>query len=151
MILDKINNANLYKGLSENLDKALYVAQTQDFAAKEDGKYVVDGDNVFYMVARYKTKPLKQCKLEAHKKYIDIQLLPKGSEIIGYTNIESLKVQTPYSDDTDLVFYENTDKITDFVLTDNNFVVLFPEDAHMPYIQYKISEDVIKVVIKVKV
>ena len=91
MILDKINNANLYKGISENLDKALYVLQTQDFAAKEDGKYVVDGDNVFYMVQRYTTKPLDQGKLEAHKKYIDIQMLVKGSEIIGYANLEGLK------------------------------------------------------------
>ena len=101
------------------------------------------------MVQRYKTKDASEGKFEAHRKYIDIQAVLKGKEIIGYANIDSLKENVPYKED--IVFFETPDDYNEVKLQDGMFTVLFPEDAHMPLLDYNGKNDVVKIVVKIKI
>ena len=150
MVLDKIENINLYKGLSKRLDTALNLLTTEDFVAKKDGKYEVDSDNIFYMVQRYETMPIEEGKFEAHRKYIDIQVVVSGSEIIGYAPIAALKTETDYSTDGDCELFNIPQKFTSLQMTKGMFSILWPKDGHMPCRIAEKSEPVCKVVIKIK-
>jgi YhcH/YjgK/YiaL family protein len=151
MIVDKIENAHLYANLSENITKALEILKNTDFAEKTDGRYDVDGDNLYYFAQRYTTKPANQCKLEAHKNYIDIQFVADGRELLGYCPLENLEIKEPYNQAKDVALYKVPDRITLINLAPGMFCALFPQDAHMPKCQLDVPSNVLKVVVKVKI
>jgi YhcH/YjgK/YiaL family protein len=151
MIVDKIENADTYVKLSKAIAKALEVLRDRELIEKDNGRYDVDGDNLYYLVQRYTTKPVEQCKLEAHKRYIDIQFVADGEEIMGYCPVDNLEVQTPYEPEKDIVFYKRPDNITEVKLSSGTFAVLFPQDAHMPKCRLDGPSNVHKVVVKVKI
>lgn len=151
MIFDKLENAKLYKGISARLDKALEVAASENFSAMEEGKYEVDSDNIFYMVQRYNTEPIDGGKLEAHRKYIDIQVIADGKEIIGFESLNDQAVDTEYDSEGDYVLYEPTSSMTKLEISKGQFCILWPEDLHMPCVTDSVPSPVTKVVIKVKV
>jgi len=150
MIVDKIENAHLYGNISENIVKALETLKELDPAELSDGRHDVDGDNVFLISQHYETKPFRQGKLEAHRKYIDIQFLAAGQELLGYAPAGNLETDQPYSEEKDVVFYKVPDRISSIVLTPGLFCILFPHDTHMPGCQLNAPSSVHKVVIKVK-
>ncbi len=59
MITDNIKNYSLYKNLGEGINKALIFLNENDFSKMPDGRYNIDGDNVFALVNRYKTKRIE--------------------------------------------------------------------------------------------
>jgi YhcH/YjgK/YiaL family protein len=84
MIVDRIENARLYVPLHKQFKKAFAVLADPALAQKSDGRYSVDGDTLYYMVQHYTTKPVDQARFESHRKYIDIQVLLAGQELLGY-------------------------------------------------------------------
>jgi len=151
MIVDKIENAHLYANLSDRLTKALEILKNKSLIEKDDGRYDVDGDNLYYIVQRYETRPADQCKLEAHKKYIDIQFVAAGEEILGYTPLENLETSQPYNEAKDIVLYKMPAKISIMKLGPGMFCILFPQDAHMPKCHLDSPSNVHKVVVKIKI
>ena len=151
MIIDKIENASLYTNISDRLAKALETLNKVNFAEKEKGRHDIDGDNVFYLVQPYTTLPLSDGKLETHIEYIDVHYMAKGEELIGYTPFENLEVDTPYDPAGDGALYKVPDKIGTVILSHGMFCVCFPKDAHMPCRQIDAPQDVLKIVVKVKV
>lgn len=151
MIIDKIKNAKTYINLSPRLTTALEFLAKADFSKKENGRYDIDGDNIYYLVQRYATKPIEEGRLEAHKKYIDIQFVAQGEENMGYCTVyDGLAIETPYNMEKDVMFYKRPDKLSFVGLYKGMFSVLFPDDAHMPQRQIKGPSEVLKVVVKVK-
>jgi YhcH/YjgK/YiaL family protein len=150
MIIDSIENADFYAGLHPRLAQAFDVLKNKALARKKDGKYIVDGEKVYYTIARYRTKPLNQGKLEAHKKYIDIQVVLKGEELLGNVLINGLTTTEPYDKARDIEFFDQPEKITTAVLKRGLFCILFPSDAHMPCCHTTEPSDVTKLVIKVR-
>jgi biofilm protein TabA len=150
MILDIIENYKHYEKMSPLIVKALQIAAQTDFEKLQDGKYEVDSDKLFYIVQRYKTKPPSD-KIEAHRKYIDIQLLVKGSERIGYAPANGLKQAVEYDPEKEVEFFSIGKDITFLNMTEGYFAIFCPSDAHMPCCQMNEPQEVIKVVFKVKV
>lgn len=149
MIIDKLSNSHLYSSLSERITKALAYLKQTDFSKLELGKYEIDGDNIFALVNEYNTKDQSDGKLEAHKKYIDVQFVAKGSELMGYVPLENQKVINEYNEQNDIAFFDGE---RSFIKVDEEmFAIFFPTDLHMPGIKVNNSEYVKKVVIKVKV
>lgn len=151
MIIDKIENIKSYKGLGENILKALQILSSENLAAKEDGKYDVQGDTIFYIVSRYDTKPLSESKFEAHKKYIDIQFMADGRELFGYAPTTDLKPECDYDSDNDFILFPAPKDFTKINFSKGMFAILFPEDGHMPCVQASGPENVCKIVFKVKI
>lgn len=108
-------------------------------------------DDVFYSVATYNTKLQDDLKYESHKKYIDLQYVMSGKEYIGLIFDRSrLDIVEPYIEDKDYELYAST--CGDKILADSSkFFLFFLEDNHMPCIQVDGSEEVKKLVIKIKI
>lgn len=149
MIFDTIENCELYKDVSPAIGKALEALKTFDLEGK-DGRYDIDGENIFFIVQRYKSRP-KQEKLEAHKNYIDIQYIDSGSEQIGYRCAKGLKPSVAYDKEKDVQFFADSDETIFLNMTKGSFAIFWPDDAHMPGCQIDGPEDILKVVIKIKV
>ena len=106
MVIDKIHNIHLYYGLSEGVMAGLKYLKDNDFEKLEPGKYPIDGDNVFALVQNYNSQLSEDGKWEAHRRFIDIQYIAKGAEMIGYANLESLNVTKEYDSKIDALFLE---------------------------------------------
>jgi YhcH/YjgK/YiaL family protein len=150
MVFDSIKNYKLYTNLSPRIAQALKIAAETDFTKVEAGKYFVDGENLFYIVQSYKTAPPLQ-KIEAHRKYIDIQFMVKGAEKIGVDSIKGLEVVDPYVEEKDIEFLSLGKNLTYLTVRQGYFAIFWPTDAHMPGRQIDKPQDVLKVVFKVKV
>jgi len=151
MILDRIDNTRLYVGLHARFAKAFEILRDKTLSQKEDGKYAVDGENIYYTIQRYTTKPLNEGNLEAHRKYIDIQFLLAGVELLGYVPLKGLTVADEYNSQKDIAFFNTPKEITKVKLEPGLFCVLFPDDAHLPCRQLASPAEGRKVVIKIKI
>jgi len=105
MVVDKIENSGLYKSLHPRFDKAFEYLRETDFSLLDDGKYEIEGENIFALVQEYNTKDAKDAKPEAHKKYIDIQYIHSGTELIGVATIKN-QVIVVSDPEKDITFYD---------------------------------------------
>ena len=148
MIFDTLKNVDNYKGLGGVYDALKFLSET-DFSKIELGRYELDGDNIFYMVQSYDTDPDKTIS-EAHKKYIDIQYMVEGEEIIGVADISEEKELTEAKEENDVWFYNC--KTEPLVLSAGKYMVLYPNDLHCPGVATNgTALTCRKVVVKVKV
>ena len=147
MIMDHIENALQYAPLGERLAAALrYLAET-DFRELPAGRHDLRGDELYVLVNRYHTKPLDQGAWEAHRRYIDVQYMVAGAEQMGVARTGSLEVTDEYDGEKDMMLLEGEG---DFItLRPGSFVVLMPQDAHMPGMALDEPAPVTKVVVKV--
>lgn len=150
MILDTLQNAHLYYRLGLKFIKAFeYLAQT-DLASLEKGKYEIDGTNIFAIVNEYDTVDTATEQMESHKKYIDIQYMVAGSELIGHDFLKDQVPSKAYDETADYqlfaehpMFFSRLEK--------GMFAIFFPTDLHMPNIKVSTPMPVKKVVIKIAV
>lgn len=149
MIIDKIENANLYQGMQQGLDKALSYLKNTNFSDLVIGKHDIEGDAIFVIVKELETTPVEGKLLESHLKYIDVQYVIEGVEQMGVTVRTDQKPKKEYDADDDyMLFDEPYDIIT---VKAGMFVIFFPHDIHMPEITTSKPSNVKKAVIKVKI
>lgn len=148
MIIDKLENAEYYYKLGERFKTAFGYLKSTDMNKLENGKYEIDGDNIFVSVQEYTTKPIEEGRWEAHRKYADIQFLIKGTEKLGYTDARDLIPETEYNGENDILFLKGNGQFA--VAHAGDFLVFFPQDAHMPCISNEKQENVKKAVVKIK-
>jgi len=142
--------ARHYFSNRERWAKAFEFLGSPELAALETGRYDLDGDNVFVMISEYNTVDPEDAKFEAHRKYIDIQYLIRGSELIGIAPYETLdSLLHPYDPEREVEFF--TVKAGEMKLANpSNFFIFFPEDAHMPQVKDGKKAMVRKAVVKLK-
>ena len=149
MIYDKIVNYSRY-----NFPKLMEKACAHLFTLNEHtalGVTHLEG-GIRASVDEYTTKLFSEGKPEAHRRYIDIQALLSGTEIIGWTPENSMQVSEPYKPDQDIEFYHPEQILKkDFLipLQPGYFVVFFPWDIHMTQLCMETPEHVKKVVYKI--
>ena len=152
MIVGKLVDLYRYKGIAKNIDTAIDYILNNDLMALPKGKTVVDGDNVYINRDTYVAKPYEECFFENHENYIDIQIVLKGKERIGYTHISNppLKVTTPYNDVKDVTKYNNDPEGAVYFDVEEGFVLVYTEDAHLAKCDVD-GNTVEKAVVKVKI
>ena len=146
MILDTLENYQLYNAINERIAKGFDFLRTTDLDSLSSGKHDIDGDTIFALVQEYQTKPLNECKLECHKKYIDIQYVIRGEEMMGVTTQNNQKI-IELNEEKDYTFYEGTTSLVR--VSKGMFTIFFPDDLHQPCVQTESAAEVKKVVIKV--
>ena len=114
------------------------------------GKYELE-DGAYVSVQEYTTKARSEAKYEAHKKFIDIQLILSGRELIAVTPIEKMEIKDEYNEAKDVMFFHHNDECTDYVLEPGDFLILYPQDVHMPGVCVNERSLVRKIVVKVPV
>ena len=148
MIIDKIENSHLYKNISERISKSFEYIRMTDLKNLPTGKYPIDDENIFALVSEYQTKPESEGKLEAHRKYIDVQYVISGEELMGYVPLKNQQILESYKEENDIIFFTGDKSFT--TVSEGMFAIFFPEDVHMPGIMIKESSPVKKLVIKVR-
>ncbi len=151
MIVDKIENAHLYAGMSDKIAAALDIIKDKTTAQKEDGRYEVQGSDIFYLVQRYATVGIEEGNLEAHKRFIDLQYVANGQEILGYAPTDNLEIATPYDEDKDCILYKVPQQMTPVYLSEGAFCILWPGDTHLPGRSVDGRDDVCKIVVKIPI
>lgn len=146
MIYGRIDRLDRYRGLSENLDKALDFLSTGDFAALPMGTTELDGENVFVNRFDYDTVP--QSITEGHLRYTDIHVVLEGEEKVGVADVSQLHA-TDRREQEDFVGFEGEFGAM-CTLRPGDFLIVFSEDAHCPKLWTGTSTGVKKIVVKVK-
>lgn len=153
MIYDKIENLELYKGFNKNIEKVLAFLKENDIECLKEGRYEIDEDNVFVMVQEYDSSSIEGRTYEAHDKYIDIQLVAEGRELIKYAaRLGDEKILKTYPAENDIAMYAVKTTEQDVIIDTGYFALFAPTDLHMPCLQAQEGspEDVKKFVFKLK-
>ena len=148
MIVDRLGHERLYLGVSAALRKALEFLQSTDFGSCAPGRMDLDGERLFALVQDYQTKARETAQWEAHRRYIDVQYVVAGCEIMGWSPIDRLKEQQPYDPQTDCEMLRGAGDF--FMMPAGMFAVFFPKEAHMPGLSHNAPAAVRKVVVKVQ-
>jgi len=125
MIVDMVENLHDYKMLSTKLTNGL------DKLAKVEIEYekhfIFDGGFLFFQ--KGSTKPINEGTFEAHKKYLDVQIVLDGSEYVAWTPIKQLTVATDYDSVKDVVRLDGKPK-TIIQMKKGMGYLCFPHDGH---------------------
>ena len=148
MIVDRLSNSHLYDALGPRIKQALDYLRQTDLAAIEPGKYPLDGHDVYASVQQYTTKPKDEGRWEAHRRYIDVQYVVNGAEQIGYAHLSRLTAGE-YDADKDLLRLTGHGDLVS--MPSGTFMLLLPEDAHMPGLAVDAPSPVKKIVVKIAV
>ena len=152
MIVTDLNNIDYQVLMTLSLRKAFDFLRGRNLYALPDGRVDIDGDRVFALVQRYETVRTEAPMFEYHRKYIDVQFLAKGEEVIGWAITETMKITKAYDEKTDICFGTvKKDKWTPVLLQAGLTAVLWPEDAHAPKLAADDPTQVMKIVVKVAV
>ena len=111
------------------------------------GEYEISGREIYAMVQHYDTQPCDDLAWEGHRRYIDIQALLSGSEIIQFAPLDHAQSGV-YDPSTDL-FHCLVQDPTDLLIHTGQFVILYPEDLHRPKCRMGAACAVNKLVIKI--
>lgn len=147
MILDSLKNSEAYEKLHPLFKEAFDYLKSVDFSKAEAGKTELRGKDLFVMVSDSDMKTEADAKMEAHNKYIDIQLPISKPETYGWKARAELKEeQVSFNEEKDIQFFQ--DKGTTLVTAvPGDFAVFFPQDGHAPCIG---EGQIRKVVVKIK-
>ncbi|MFA7116016.1 MAG: YhcH/YjgK/YiaL family protein [Bacteroidales bacterium] len=150
MIIDSINSFEKYADFGEYFGLVYKFLKENKLQELEVGKYPIKGDKVWCSIWEGNAKNIDDAKLEVHDSFVDIHVLLKGEEIIGFKNRMDCDFQAPnikYDPAFDITFLDDDPKV---YLTNgiDQFVICFPSDAHMPLIgEGKIRKAIFKIAI----
>ena len=131
MIVDHIRNRANYYCLGEGFKKALDYCAAYQKGRTEKADEPIDGDNVFVRIRPMISKPIDECKIEAHDLYADIHYVAAGSEVIGWADTKTLKVVS-YDEAKDAYHLEGDCSYV--TLEEGYFMLTLKDDAQMPCI-----------------
>ncbi|MCI9078420.1 MAG: DUF386 family protein [Lachnospiraceae bacterium] len=117
-----------------------------------DGRYELQ-NGVVANVMTYVTKPIQLTIYESHRKYIDVQYMVYGEELIASEQIKNIKEENViygYDEDKDLVFYQY-DGGNIQAMKSGDVIIFYPHDAHRGAVSVEKPTKARKIVVKVPV
>lgn len=151
MIFGNILNFEQEKAaLSPVLQAGLLYLKNTDLAKLPTGRHDIDGDNLFASVSEYEAEPKGNRRPEAHQKYIDIQYVAWGEEMIGCSLLSSqYEITQDELNEKDVIFYKEVENETELVLKPGGYAIFFPSDVHRPGCISGDKMQVKKIVVKI--
>jgi YhcH/YjgK/YiaL family protein len=151
MILDHLDYIEKYASLHPLFAQAIAYIKSTDLNNIEIGKYdIADGLKAIFSDKNGVTAAESDAKFECHNKNIDIQVCIRGKETIGWKSRGTCtQLKGEYNAEKDVSFYADAPDMY-FGLTNNQFVIFYPEDVHSPMINVD-DQPIRKLVIKVKI
>lgn len=150
MINDKMENLLNYipQGKKNEIERFLLLVKPE----MDEKRYEIDGNDIFAMIMSYNGKCRKECRIEAHDQYVDIQFTLIGKEKIELYERKKLKKTGSYNKESDVIFFDETEECYLSVSNcEGFFTMIFPNEAHCPQIMVnEYSKYIKKGVIKIK-
>jgi len=133
VIIAPLAAAPRYAGLHPLFPAAFAWCRNEANLASADGRYQLDGERLMVIVETGITKPGAERRLESHRRYIDIQVNLEGPEVMEWTPVKGLTVETDFESDNDIAFYaQPAAAVTRLLVAPRHFAIFWPEDAHKP-------------------
>lgn len=155
MLIGTIDNIDNKSGdYHPTLKKVLQYLRDTDFSQVIDGDYKIGEKGIIAKVQRYETRLPEKCKPETHNKFIDVQFIADGEEMLGWCPLSpDLEIAEKYNFAKDVTFYKKLIPESCVVLSKRHFAVLYPVDVHRPCGSLDDEEPskVTKVVVKIPV
>ncbi len=126
--------SNKYEPIREISEEAYQLALLAAEDKLECGRYEFS-DGAYAGLSEGNLRPLAECGYEAHRKYIDIQMVVKGHEIIGIEDLETMRQGEcvfTFDESKDAELWGHNDNGTLNHLYDGDYLIILPEHAHMP-------------------
>ena len=146
MIVDSFDYIACYKGLHPNLDKAIDWLNSHTLDALENGKTIIDGENVFVNVMDADLRDADGAAFESHRRYADLQIDLNGSEHLGWASEGTEQGEFDEKNDFGL---RTGPEHCGMTLGGGRFAVFFPGELHKPSCKTPGCDHVRKAVVKI--
>jgi YhcH/YjgK/YiaL family protein len=148
MILDTLERMDRYTPLNPRFAAAFDFLRHMG-PAPSIGRHEIDGDSAYALVQQYETRPVAGVQLEAHRRYVDVQYIVRGSEAISWAPRDGLTM--PHDVTKDVALFAASANMIPVPIQAGQCAILFPDDAHAPCCTWGAPAEVLKVVVKVAV
>lgn len=146
MIVGQLTRIQDYEALIPGLLRGLEAIKNAD--GLPVGRYPFDGG--FYLIQEGQTKPFDEQGFEAHKHFIDVQIVVTGSEEIAWLDLDDLETVIPYDESTDKVKLSGPTTHR-MIIGEGMFWVAFPSDGHQAIAHTNIRHSYRKIVLKLTI
>lgn len=150
MVHDLLINQNTYHSLGLRFRQAFAFVTDAANNGAEDGAYTI-ADGVTAVVKTYMTQTPDELKLENHEKFIDLQYMLSGSEIMEWLPQLPETVLAAYDPGADVTFYGDDSRAIPVPVREGAFVLFWPQDVHKPSCVIDAPASVRKIVVKIAV
>ncbi|MDZ4852879.1 MAG: YhcH/YjgK/YiaL family protein [Pirellulaceae bacterium] len=148
MIIATFDKSIQYAACHPGIKRGFDFLESVNLEALADGKHEIDGQRLIAICAREQGRGRESSFLEFHRKYIDIQYVVSGNEVMGWRPLSDCRdIRLPYDIENDIGFF-NDRPLNWFEVPAKSFTIFFPEDAHSPLAA---TGPIHKIVIKVAV
>lgn len=151
MIFSSIYSEDKISIYPEAIQTAIHYLKDHDFVHMEPGVYKIQGDEIYAQVFDAVTGPAEEKRPEVHEKFIDVQFLATGRELLGFTPDTGEYETDERIDDRDLIFYKKVENEAFLSAVPGCYSIFFPNDVHRPAVMAGESITVRKVVVKVSI
>jgi len=132
VILDVGARCHEYRCLHPLFDRGLRFLADTDLRALTPGRHAVDGDRIYLSIDHTQGRGREAARLEAHRRYIDVQYTMEGDEEIGWMPVAGCgQPLDEYDAAKDVSFYAAR-PTTWLAVPQGSFAIFFPDDAHAP-------------------
>jgi biofilm protein TabA len=105
--------------------------RVQALVAGDSQKHELTG-GTFVIEQAYDTKPRADGFFESHRKFIDVQVIFAGDEVIEVADVAHATVRDAYNPTRDVIIYTDVPSATPVRLRANEAALFWPADVHMP-------------------
>ena len=146
MIVDHLSNHAAYQVIHPLFAEAFEFLSRKDLSSLPAGKVEINGEQLFAIFDHASGKGQSHAMLVFHQRYIDIQYVSQGYDMIGWKLAKDCqRVSQELNPEKDLGFYFDRPE-TWLHIPENFFAIFFPHDAHAPLgCNGEVSKAVIKV------
>ena len=149
MIFGNIQNLEEYPFLEEQIKECFNYAKEHDLMSYEKGSHEIDGDRLFVNVVEYTTTTAEERFWEAHRQYLDLHLMLRGTEQIDLNFIQNMDVKEFVEKDDFLPM--DGEKNSSVILRDGDFLICYPSDGHRTAVAVDEPETIKKAIFKIRI
>ena len=132
MILDTLRQASRYDTVHPLFPLAAATLRGIDAASLPPGRHPLRGEECVLIIARDEGRGTQGAVLEAHRRYIDVQYVLDGTDLIGWRPAgDCRRITRPYDEAGDVELYGDA-PLTWCSVGGPLFALFFPADAHAP-------------------
>lgn len=132
MIIDHLSNAAAHTRLHPAFAAAFRFLARPDLAQLPAGRVEIDGERMYANVDDAEGRGEEGAKLEAHRRYIDIQYVVSGDERMGWRELARCgRPEDAFKPERDIGFYLDRPDVW-FDVPPGYFAIFWPDDAHAP-------------------
>jgi len=120
--------------------------------ARGDSHKIELSDGAFAIEQVYDTKSRSEGFFESHRKYIDVQVIVEGDEVMEVIDAARITVREPYNPERDFIAYMDVTDASHLRVKAGQAAIFFPVDVHMPTLRANAAPVLVrKTVVKVPV